>query len=233
MTLSKYLKYTTLGIVGFVVGAELYLQCTKWLQQKLKADEESEITEIVYTVGPGNYNTRLTRNITFVREPVQHATEVLVNLILSAEDTIYVAMYIFTSDPLARALITARNKGIDVKCVVDASMENANSSKIRILHKAGIPVKIHDAKTLHLKLCIIDVPFGKKKKKTAQTDKNATLSDIPIDIPESGIVVTGSLNWTREALMSNEENFIVTSNPELCQSSAKKFHEVWNDSRLY
>lgn len=232
MSLSKYTRYTTLGIVGFVAGAKFYSSFK--FRQKSQADEESEINEIIFTKGSGNYKTRLTRNITFVRGPPRFATEVLVNLILSAQSSVHVAMHIFTSYLLAWTLIAVRNKGIDVKCVVDASMERANDSKVSLLKEAGVPVKIHDAKTLHLKLCVIDDPFGKKKKTTAQkTDKNAILNDVPISIPANGIVITGSLNWTREALTSSEENFIVTSNPELCQSSAKKFHEVWNDSRLF
>lgn len=237
MTLSKYIKNTSIGIVALIFGFEFYNHCSVWLKKKLQVDEDlstlGDINMVVYTRSEENYkNRRLTRNISFVREPVEHATEVIVNLIMSAQDSIYVAMYIFTSDPLARALMSARNKGIDVKCVVDASMETASCSKVRLLHKAGIPVKIHDAKTLHLKLCVIDVPYGKKKK-SVREQNSKTFMEGSCPIPGNGIVITGSLNWTREALMSNEENFIVSSNADMCQSSAKKFHEIWNDSRLY
>lgn len=227
MTLSEYLKYVSLGLVAFVTSAELYYHCTLWLRRKLQEDEISDINEIIYTRSLKNQNPRLTKNIVFVREPAQYAVEVITNLILSANESVYVAVYIFSSDQLAKALIAAKQKGVKVKCVLDASMEVASNSKLKLLHNAGIPLKIHDAKMMHLKLCLIDVPLGKKKKKSADT------FDTPIAIPSNGIVITGSLNWTREALMSNEENFIVTSNLNLCQSSAKKFEEIWKTSRLY
>ena len=225
--MSKFIKYASLGIVAFVTTAELYYHCTWWLRRKLQEDI-SDINEIIYTRSSLNLNSRLTKNIDFDSfEPSQYAVEVITNLILSAKDTCYVAVYIFSSDQLAKALIASKKKGVEVKCILDASMEVASHSKLKLLHSAGIPLKIHDAKMMHLKLCIIDVPSGKKQKKSADS------FETPISIPSNGIVITGSLNWTREALMSNEENFIVTSNSNLCQSSAKKFEEIWKSSRLY
>lgn len=224
MSLSTYLKYGSVGMLGIIVLGELYHFMAIKIRDKLRdADEEDELTEIVFCREVTNYKSRLTRGITFNREPMQHATEILENLISSANCSIYLAMYIFTSDPLATALIEAHNRGVKISIIVDHSMETASSTKIRSLHNHGVSVRVCDSSTLHHKLCLIDV-FPKPvkvKRKSFST----------VHIPQSGITITGSLNWTREALLSNEENFLVTSNKSVCQASLSAFMKLWAKSR--
>lgn len=223
MVLSKYLAYTAIGIVGFVIGAELYHQAAIALKERLQLDDE--IDEIIFTRDPLNYNLRLTRNIKFTREKTLHVMETLENIILSARKSIHVAMYIFTSDPMATALIKAHKRGVQVFVIVDHSMQNASSSKTTRLIEAGVPVRIFRDKTLHHKICLIDVAH--KGNKTPQSS-NVNVRTVPI--PRNGVVISGSLNWTREALISNEENVSVNSKNSNCQRAAKKFFEIWNSS---
>lgn len=223
MSLSKYVKYTTLGIAGFVASAELYQHGVSKLRPRIP--DEEDINEIIYTQSSGNYKSRLTRNICFVCGPTRFAAEVLINLLFSAKESIYVAMSTFTSNVLAWSLIEAHKNGVDVKCVVDASKENVE--KVKMLHKAGIQLKVHEAAPLHLKLCVIDVSLDNTKKATHFLER----FDTSVKIPPNGIVVTGSLNWTREGLTRNEENYIVSSNAKMCQNSCKKFLEIWNNSK--
>lgn len=226
MTFATLLKYCSFGLIVFVSSTAIHHRCSTWHRKfSDDDDEDKEINEIVYTRSSINKNTKLTRNIDFVREPEFHALEIISNLILSAKESVYVAVYIFSSEDLARALTVAKKRGIDVKVVLDASMEIASSSTLQLLRSCGIPVKIHDAKMMHLKLCVIDVPFGRRKMKVQH------FFDAPISIPSNGITVTGSMNWTREGLLRNEENFIVSSNANLCHESAKQFQEVWKSSQ--
>lgn len=216
------MKYGSVGVLGIIVLGEIYHFMAIKIRDKLRnADEEDELTEIVFCREVTNYNSRLTRGITFNREPMQHATEILENLISSANCTIHLAMYIFTSDPLATALIEAHNRGVKISIIVDHSMESASSTKIRSLHNHGISVKVCDSSTLHHKLCLIDVFPKTVKRKPFST----------VHIPHSGITITGSLNSTREALLSNEENFLVTSNKSVCQASLSAFMKLWAKSR--
>lgn len=232
MLLSKYLKYASIGAIGIIVVGEIYHYCAVKLKENLKLDYgEEQLTEIVFT-RQLDYNSPLTRKITFQREPVQHATEVLENLILrSAKKSIWVAMYIFTSEPLSQALSHVKSRGIEVKVIIDKSMEHSSGSKIAQMQYAGIEVKIRDVNTLHLKLCLIDVPHDAILSTQASSKSSFRFSIIRI--PKSGLIITGSLNWTREALLSNEENFIVTTNKSICNSSAGVFNELWKTSRTY
>lgn len=221
MVLSKFVMYTTIGVVGFVVGAEIYFHAALALKEKLQLDDEHN--EVIFTRDPLNYKLRLTRNIKFHREETLHVMEMLENMILSARKSVYVAMYIFTSDPLASALIEASKKGVEVLVIVDHSMENAKGSKTTRLTDAGVDVRIYRQKTLHHKLCLIDVGKQKANKSIVQS----------VPIPDHGVVISGSLNWTREALTSNEENFSVNSKPNNCRKASQKFFEIWKESEKH
>lgn len=218
MVLSKFL----LCCVGFIIGAEIYHQAALKLKKQLQLDDE--FNEMIFTRDPLDYKTKLTRHIKFSREKTLHVMEMLENLILSGRKCIHVAMYIFTSDPLATALIQAHKRGLQVFVVVDHSMENASSSKTIRLKEAGVPVRIYHEKTLHHKMCLIDVPFkGSKSLKLPPTSRT-------ILIPSNGIVISGSCNWTRDALTNNEEYLSINSSPALCQRAVKKFLEIWSSS---
>lgn len=227
MSLSKYIKYTSIGIVGCVAGAEIIYHRSQNLRNTQKSDFGTDINEIIFTGSNGNYKSKLVKDIVFVCGPRNFAVEVLLNIILSARHSIHIAIQVFTSNLLAWALIAAKRNGVDVKCVVDSTMDTDKKSKIKMLAAVGIPVKIHEEKQMNLKLCVIDVPNGVTK----PTKNNLEPS---VSIPANGIIITGVLNWTREALLGHEENsLVVTSKAEMCNNSALKFRKVWENSRLY
>lgn len=229
MVLSKFVKYASIGVLGLIVFGEVYHHVALKIREKLKVfDDDEELTEIVFCSEPKNYNSRLLQKVTFHREPVEHTTEILENLIRSANRTIHLAMYIFTSDPLAKALIEAHKNGVKVAVIIDHSMKNSSGTKIYILHQSGISVRVHDSGTMHHKLCLIDVPFDKKKPIQPSVKKPPFSG---IRIPEKGVTITGSLNWTRDALLSNEENFLVTTNKAVGEQSYRVFTKLWEASK--
>lgn len=233
MMLTEFLKYASLGTLGFFIVGEVYYEIMMYLTSKgYFKTISNEINEIVFTGRPLNYNTRLTRNITFQSEPSLHTTQLLEHIILSAKYTIHLAMYIFTSEPLSQALIKASKSGVQILLVVDKSMKNSSGSKIYNLTHYGIVVKIHESDTMHNKICLIDVPFDEVKGNIIARTRKPQESKIDhIGVPEAGLTITGSLNWTREALTSNRENFVVTSNKDICEQTAAVFYDLWNTSR--
>lgn len=231
MILSKYLKYSAIGLIGIIVVGEIYHHFALKLKAKLNLhNDDDELFEVICTQRVIDYNTRLTRKMTFQGDRVQHVTEILEQLVLSATKSIHLAMYIFTSTPLAQALVQAHKKNVQVFVIVDHSMKDSSSTKINLLHAAGIKVRIHKAGTLHHKFCLIDVPYDEKKKRLV-IDRASTKSKPAfsvIRIPKSGIAITGSLNWTREALMSNRENFTVSTNERASEVLAQEFFDIWS-----
>lgn len=236
MSLSILLKYCGIG-VGIVVFGEIYYECVKVLRDKYRLqDEIEEVNEAFRTRNPIDDNNKsiIVRQIKFRREPTLKITEILENLLLSARKTIHVAMFIFTSKILANALKSVYEKGVKIYVIVDHTMEAASGTQTQNLKEIGIDVKICYSNTLHHKFCLIDVPYNNNVFAAIEQASSVEMKndDKPcqVNIPKNGILINGSLNWTREALTSNYENFIVTSNRNIIKEYYDEFVERWIDS---
>jgi phosphatidylserine/phosphatidylglycerophosphate/cardiolipin synthase-like enzyme len=105
------------------------------------------------------------------------------NLIRSAKKTLRIAMFTWTRQDLANAVIDAKKRGVDVRVALDSNSAAGASSEIyQLLKKKGIPVKLNKGNTLlHHKFMYID---GKT-------------------------LVNGSANWTASAFTKNDDCFFI------------------------
>lgn len=119
--------------------------------------------------------------------PWHDAQAALVELIRSARQSIRIQAYVFTSRTLARALLEAHRRGIDVQVLTDAEqLGRMVNSQIPKLAAAGIPVGVEVRyAAAHNKILIVDGD-----------------SDEPI-------VATGSFNFTYSAQARNAENLLI------------------------
>ena len=46
-------------------------------------------------------------------------------------------------------------------------------------------------------------------------------------IIDSHVLITGSFNWTRQAIVGNNENLIVTTHPKLVPVYQSEFNKLW------
>lgn len=118
--------------------------------------------------------------------------------IRSARKNIRVSAFIFSSAPMAEALVAAKKRGVDVEAVLDGPRTDKASSKVSILTGAGIGVyvdRLHEKGNYHNKTMIID---GKR-------------------------VLTGSFNFS-----PNAENLLIIDSPELAARYLEEYakHKV-------
>ena len=80
------------------------------------------------------------------------------------------------------------------------------SSNVYSLAALGISVKIDDSVRYHMhhKFCVID----------------------------KSVVVTGSFNWTDQAVNHNQENLLFIENKELAAKYSNEFEKLWNDFEI-
>lgn len=128
-----------------------------------------------------------------------------------AKKEVLVAVYAFTNDELAGALVQAKKRGVAVQVVVDREFDLANESskgkffdlqKIPLRRVSGAKSKIQekDAGLMHQKFAVID----------------------------RRIVFTGSYNWTRSADMLNDENLLLFRDAgPLAEEYRKAFLQLW------
>lgn len=122
-------------------------------------------------------------------------------LLKSAQKTIYVEMFYLTNKYLVKDLIFAKQRGADVKVILDASSANNEFSAHNKLRSAGIPVKIENwGGKMHTKAAIIDNEY----------------------------YVIGSMNWTGKAELHNDENLLIIQNSALAKNATKHFNHLWN-----
>jgi PLD-like domain len=71
-------------------------------------------------------------------------TQEVVDALTGAKKNVLVQAYSFTSAPIAKALVDAHRRGVDVKVILDRSNRTAHYSAATFLAHAGIPVWIDD-----------------------------------------------------------------------------------------
>lgn len=146
------------------------------------------------------------------------ATHELVRLINSARKSVEVQAYSFTSKPVIKALIHAKDRGVDVEIILDRSnVERKNyrthtyrrdiSPGLDAVYTAGIPTYIDDRYLIaHNKVMLID----------------------------DHILITGSFNFSYAAAHFNAENMLVIENiPALIEQYQKNFEFHKKTSQRY
>ena len=141
--------------------------------------------------------------------PNEGGEELVVKAIASARSSIGVAAYSFTSPVVAKALLNASKRGVDVRVIVD---ENGNKSKaslaaLNLLAGAGIATRTISRYAIHHdKYMVVD-------KTTVQT---------------------GSFNYSKAAAKSNSENVLVIwNNPDLALSYLKHWQDRFDQGKAY
>ncbi len=85
-----------------------------------------------------------------------------------------------TSKPIAKALVEAHQKGVQVEIILDKENFDKNSSMAKFLARAEIPLFLDGKHTAHNKIIILD----------------------------GETVITGSFNFTKAADEKNAENIM-------------------------
>ncbi|MBI5928421.1 MAG: phospholipase [Chloroflexi bacterium] len=126
----------------------------------------------------------------------------LVDLVNNAQTSVHVMAFSYTIDALANAMISRHNAGVDVIGLFEA--RGSLQGAMRPMGCAGIPVKQDgNPQTLHNKVIIID----------------------------NQIVVTGSFNFSNNAIEQNSENMVIIYDAQLAQQYSAQFDKLYNDPR--
>jgi phosphatidylserine/phosphatidylglycerophosphate/cardiolipin synthase-like enzyme len=129
----------------------------------------------------------------------------------TAKQELLVAVYAFTSDDLANALVQAKKRGVAVQVVVDREFDRTNdNSKGKFLDAQKIPVRR-----------LSGAP-GKPG------DKDPGLMHQKFAIIDRRIVFSGSYNWTNSAENRNDENLLMFRDASpLAEEYRKTFFRLW------
>jgi hypothetical protein len=126
-------------------------------------------------------------------------------LIEQATESIDIAMFFFTNESIADALVTASRRGVRVRLILDAGGASNAYSVHRDLCEAGIDVKVENW-------------GGKSHSKWVVADGY---------ISERAAVVFGSMNFTSAGNMQNDENTLYIKHSEFARTFEVEFERQW------
>ena len=105
--------------------------------------------------------------------------------IRKAKKYIYLSVFLISHYDIARELVWAKNRGVDVKIITEANHAQQKYSKHEYLRKNGIPVKVENwGGKMHAKMALID----------------------------DETIIIGSTNWTKTGFLYNDENMLILKN---------------------
>lgn len=138
--------------------------------------------------------------------PGKNCTNEIVKTLQQAKKVVRVQAYSFTSAPIAKALVEAKRRGIDVKVILDKSQQKARYSSATFLYNQGIPVWIdYKPAIAHNKVMVIDNQF----------------------------VITGSFNFTKAAQTKNAENVLIINDHRLAKAYTDNWANRLQQSKPY
>ena len=107
--------------------------------------------------------------------------EEIIKQIDNAESYIDIAMYSFTYEPIAEAIIRAKNRGVKIRILMDKVQSQGRDSEYKYLLDINITaIQDRHGGKMHNKIAVID---GK-------------------------VLFTGSYNWSKSAEERNQENLL-------------------------
>lgn len=158
------------------------------------AQRPSLVGELTQSIQARFDKAPATSEIESAFSPDAGAERLVLKVINSAQKSIHLAAYSFTSPKIVHALQDAKKRGVEVQAVVDGSSAKSKSgvAALNLLVNAGIPTRINSTYAIHHdKYIVVDGTH----------------------------VQTGSFNYSKAAAEANSENVIVIwHNPKLADS---------------
>jgi phosphatidylserine/phosphatidylglycerophosphate/cardiolipin synthase-like enzyme len=132
--------------------------------------------------------------------------EAVIQELDAAKSRVLVQAYSFTSAPIAKALVEAHKRGVDVRVILDDSQRTEKYSSADFVAHAGIPTWIDEKHAIaHNKIMVID----------------------------GATIITGSFNFTKAAEEHNAENLLVIRSPELATQYTANWQSHVEHSKPY
>jgi phosphatidylserine/phosphatidylglycerophosphate/cardiolipin synthase-like enzyme len=134
------------------------------------------------------------------------ATEAVVDALDHATNSVYIQAYSFTSAPIAKALVEAYRRKVQVHVILDSSQRTDKYSEADFLQYSEIPTLVDAQHAIaHNKIIIVD----------------------------DYLVLTGSFNFTKAAEEKNAENLLVINDPSLAKRYLENWHVHEAHSQAY
>ncbi|XP_061849763.1 mitochondrial cardiolipin hydrolase [Colius striatus] len=125
----------------------------------------------------------------------------LLRHLLGARRSLDVCLFAFSCPQLGYAVQLLHRRGVRVRVVTDELNMGSGGSQIGFLRRAGIQVRHNQDGYMHHKFAIVD----------------------------GTLLITGSLNWTTQAVQNNWENVLVVDDVKFVKPFQDEFERIWEE----
>ena len=124
----------------------------------------------------------------------------LLDFLNNAKTHLDICVLTISCHELANAALKLHENGLAVRIITNEEHESLSGSQIERFQREGIQVR-HDKTSfyMHHKFVVVD----------------------------GSLLITGSFNWTRQAVIGNRENVLVTNNPEIVGPYVLEYEKLW------
>ncbi|KAM6174551.1 mitochondrial cardiolipin hydrolase [Erethizon dorsatum] len=208
------MRWLSWRVASAVVGLTLALEALPWLLSWLQVGRQrrprrdvlffpSQVTcTEALLQAPGEAPAGPTTDCPCNLPHSESSLSRLLRALLAARVSLELCLFAFSNPQLGRAVRLLHQRGVRVRVVTDCDYMALNGSQIGLLRKAGIQVR-HDQDLgyMHHKFAIVD-----KK-----------------------VLITGSLNWTTQAIQNNRENVLIMEDSEYVRLFLEEFERIWEE----
>ncbi|XP_074866883.1 mitochondrial cardiolipin hydrolase isoform X2 [Carettochelys insculpta] len=191
------------GCAALALGLALEALARAWRRRRRRAPRR----EVLFFPSPVTCTAALLGEpgLAPCRCPLPHGDSPLGRLLrrlLSARRSLELCLFAFSSQQLGRAVLLLHRRGVRVRLLTDSDYMGLAGSQVGRLRQAGIQVR-HDQESgyMHHKFAIVD-----KK-----------------------MLITGSLNWTTQAIQNNRENVMIVEDVEYVAPFLAEFERMWEE----
>ncbi|XP_073492418.1 mitochondrial cardiolipin hydrolase [Aquarana catesbeiana] len=185
--------------VAVSVGAELLF---RYWRRRRKAVREVLFFPVPVSCMEGVLSPGLRCMCPLPHTDTDSALHRLVRRLLEARRTVELCIFTFSCPPLGQAVLLLHQRGVRVRVITDRDYMAASGSQIGAMRKAGIVVRHSQSSGfMHHKFVVVDKKF----------------------------VITGSMNWTMQAIQANKENLLMTDDRVFVSAYLEEFERLWEE----
>ncbi len=193
------MKVVAIAIVVFIAGLVVGFQMGAAI---LPAASLLRSTSTVYLGTASQVRARVDL-VEYCFSPGGDCAGVVVKWIGRANSSVHVLIYTFTLNNVANALMAAKNRGVDVKIVMERSEVSGSGAQYQNLKSAGVDIRL---------------------------DTNPALMHDKVAIIDGHIIVTGSFNYSVSANLSNNENLVVIDDRLWASAFETQFQQIYSQA---
>lgn len=160
------------------------------------------LEKVIKTTTAGGGTAAIRPSVHF--SPGDDCRRKIIDVLHGAKRTIAICVFTISDDRISEQILRAHQRAVDVRIITDNDKANDKGSDVDTLRQQGLAVRQdRSSNHMHHKFAVID----------------------------QQLLINGSFNWTRSASDRNQENILVTVEPQAVQVFQAKFEELWDKYR--